>query len=56
MCGGARQVQRLLAARSQRGREIPDLVVAAAAAEAGLIVLQYHSDFDRIAAITGQSM
>lgn len=51
----ARQVQRLLAARSQRGRKIPDLLVAAAAEEAGLIVLHYDSDFDRIAAITGQS-
>ena len=27
----ARQVQRLLASRSQRGRKIPDLLIAAAA-------------------------
>ena len=51
----ARQVQRLLAARSQRGRKIPDLLVAVAAEEAGLEVLHYDADFDRIAAVTGQS-
>jgi len=51
----ARQVQRLLAARSQRGRRVPDLLVAAAAEEAGLAVFRYDTDFDRIAAVTGQS-
>ncbi len=51
----ARQVQRLLAARSQRGRKVPDLLVAAAAEEAGLAILHYDADFDRIAAVTGQS-
>ncbi len=50
----ALQVQRLLAARSQRGRKIPDLVVAAAAEELDLTVLHYDADFDRIAAVTGQ--
>jgi predicted nucleic acid-binding protein len=50
----ARQVQRVLASRSQRGRKIPDLLIAAAAEEAGLIVLHYDTDFDRIAAATGQ--
>ncbi len=50
----ARQVQRLLASRSQRGRKIPDLLVAAAAEAAGLAVLHYDADFDRIAAVTGQ--
>ena len=50
----ARQVQRMLAAQSQRGRKIPDLLVAAAAEEGGLIVIHYDADFDRIAAITGQ--
>jgi predicted nucleic acid-binding protein len=50
----ARQVQRVLAARSQRGRKIPDLLIAAAAEEAGLVVLHYDADFDRIAAATGQ--
>jgi predicted nucleic acid-binding protein len=50
----ARQVQRLLASRSQRGRKVPDLLVAATAEVAGLIVLHYDSDFDRIASVTGQ--
>ena len=50
----ALQVQRLLAARSQRGRKIPDLLVAAAAEALDLTVLHYDADFDRIAAVTGQ--
>lgn len=50
----ARQVQRALAARSQRGRKIPDLLIAAAAEAAGLTVLHYDADFDRIARVTGQ--
>jgi predicted nucleic acid-binding protein len=51
----ALQVQRLLAARSQRGRKIPDLLVAAAAEQLGIAVLHYDADFDAIAAVTGQS-
>ncbi len=50
----ALQVQRLLAAKSQRGRKIPDLLIAAAAEAADLVVLHYDADFDRIAAVTGQ--
>ncbi len=50
----ALQVQRLLAARSQRGRKIPDLLVAAAAEELGAIVLHYDADFDLIGSVTGQ--
>jgi hypothetical protein len=50
----ARQVQRLLASRSQRGRKIPDLLIAAAAEEAQLILLHYDADFDLIAKVTGQ--
>ena len=50
----ARQVQRLLAGRSQSGRKIPDLLVAAAAEDAGLVVLHYEADFERISAVTGQ--
>ncbi len=50
----ARQVQRFLAARSQRGRKIPDLLVAAAAEIEGLSVLHYDRDFDLIARVTGQ--
>jgi predicted nucleic acid-binding protein len=51
----ARQVQRMLAAEHQRGRKVPDLLIAAAAESRGLIVLHYDADFDRIAAVTGQS-
>jgi hypothetical protein len=50
----ARQVQRLLAAKHQRGRKLPDLLVAAAAEARNLTVLHYDADFDRIAAVTGQ--
>jgi predicted nucleic acid-binding protein len=48
------QVQRLLASRSQRGRKIPDLLVAAAAEALNLIVLHYDADFDLISAVTEQ--
>lgn len=50
----ARQVQRMLAARHQRGRKIPDLLVAAAAEANRLAVLHYDADFDRIALVTKQ--
>jgi predicted nucleic acid-binding protein len=50
----ALQVQRLLAARSQRGRKIPDLLVAATAEELEAVVLHYDVDFDLIASVTGQ--
>ena len=50
----ARQVQRLLAAKHQRGRKVPDLLIAAAAEANDLTVLHYDADFDRIAAVTGQ--
>jgi hypothetical protein len=50
----ARQVQRLLASKHQRGRKVPDLLVAAAAEARGLTVLHYDADFDRIAFVTGQ--
>jgi predicted nucleic acid-binding protein len=50
----ALQVQYLLAERSQRGRKIPDLLVAAAAEESGLVLLHYDGDFDLIAEVTGQ--
>lgn len=51
----ARRVQRLLAARHQRGRKVPDLLVAAAAEAENMTVLHYDADFDRIAAVTGQA-
>ncbi|MHB2022397.1 MAG: PIN domain-containing protein [Mycobacteriales bacterium] len=50
----ALQVQRLLAARSQRGRKIPGLLVAAAAEELEATVLHYDADFDLIGSVTGQ--
>jgi predicted nucleic acid-binding protein len=50
----ARQVQRVLASHGQRGRKIPDLLIAAAAEEQKLIVLHYDADFDHIAHATGQ--
>jgi predicted nucleic acid-binding protein len=51
----AKQVQRLLASKHQRGRKLPDLLVAAAAEANGLAVLHYDADFDLIAGVTGQS-
>lgn len=51
----ALEVQALLAEGSQhRAVPLPDLLVAACAETAGLIVLHYDADFERIAAITGQ--
>jgi predicted nucleic acid-binding protein len=50
-------VQDALAERSQhRGAKIADLLIAAAAEVAGLVVLHYDHDFDLIAEITGQPM
>ena len=51
----ALQVQRLLAVRSQRGRKLPDLLVAAAAESLNLSVLHYDVDFEHISAVTGQA-
>ena len=50
----ALQVQSMLATHSQRGRKIPDLLVAAVAEEMGATVLHYDSDFDIISSVTGQ--
>lgn len=48
-------VQDALAGRSQqRGAKIADLLIAAAAEAAGLVVLHYDHDFDLIADVTGQ--
>jgi len=46
--------QRLLAARGQHRRPLPDLIIAAAAAEHDATVLHYDHDFDLIAEVTGQ--
>jgi predicted nucleic acid-binding protein len=51
----ALEVQGRLAKRSQhRGAPLPDLIIAACAEGAGLTVLHYDADYDRIAEITGQ--
>lgn len=50
----AREVQRLLATKHQRGRKVPDLLIAAAAEARDLTVWHYDADFDRISAVTGQ--
>jgi predicted nucleic acid-binding protein len=48
-------VQDLLAERGQqRGAKIADLLIAAAAEAAGLVVLHYDHDCDVIALVTGQ--
>jgi predicted nucleic acid-binding protein len=49
------EVQDVLAAGSQqRGAKIADLLIAAAAEAAGLVVLHYDHDFDLIASVTQQ--
>jgi predicted nucleic acid-binding protein len=51
------EVQDALAERSQhRGAAIADLIIAAAAEAAGLVVLHYDADFDVIATVTGQDV
>lgn len=53
----ALEVQGKLAKRSQhRAVPLPDLIVAACAEGAGLTVLHYDADYDRIAEITGQAV
>ncbi len=50
-------VQLLLSDRGQhRAPSIPDLLVAATAEKAGLVVLAVDKDFDLIAEITGQAV
>jgi len=51
----AKEVQRLLAVKHQRGRKLPDLLIAATAEAAKLTILHYDADFDLIASVTGQS-
>lgn len=53
----ALEVQRLLAHQGglhHRSVKIPDLLVAATAELAGLVVLHYDEDYDRVSALTGQ--
>jgi predicted nucleic acid-binding protein len=52
----ALEVQAKLAQRSQhRAVPLPDLLVAACAENAGLTILHYDADYDRIAKLTGQA-
>ena len=48
------EVQGKLEKKAQHRLPIPDLIVAAAAESAGLTVLHYDADFDRISLVTGQ--
>jgi predicted nucleic acid-binding protein len=53
----ALEVQAKLAERSQhRAVPLPDLLVAACAENAGLTVLHYDADYERIAKLTGQAV
>jgi predicted nucleic acid-binding protein len=53
----ALEVQAKLARRSQhRAVPLPDLLVAACAENAGLTVLHYDADYERIAELTGQAV
>ena len=47
------ELQHALAGRGQHRLPIPDLVISAAAQVAGLVVLHYDADFERIAAAGG---
>ena len=49
-------VQGLLAERGQHRVPLPDLIVAAVAEQAGMVLLHCDRDFDRIAAVTGQAV
>ncbi len=50
-------IQALLARRSEhRGVSLPDLVIAATAERHDLAILHYDRDFDRVAAVTGQTV
>ncbi len=50
---GAVELQQALAHRGHHRVPIPDLVISAAARAAGLVVLHYDADFERIAAAGG---
>ncbi len=55
--GRARDVQKALVQRGQhRAVSIPDLLIAATAEIENLTVLHYDSDFDAVAAVTGQQV
>ncbi|MDE2974705.1 MAG: hypothetical protein OXU64_08315 [Gemmatimonadota bacterium] len=45
-----------MALRGQHSVPIPDLIIAAAAEPAGMLLLHNDADFYRIAAVAGQAM
>jgi predicted nucleic acid-binding protein len=47
------EIQRQLAERGQHRTSIPDVIIAATAAEHDLIVLHYDSDYERLAEVSG---
>lgn len=48
-------VQTALAERGEhRGASLPDLIIAAIAERAGVVVMHYDADYDLIASVTGQ--
>ena len=47
------ELQHALAQRGQHRVPIPDLIISAAAQHAGLVVIHYDADFERIAEIGG---
>ena len=47
------QLQRQLAERGQHRTSIPDVVIAATAAEHDLVVLHYDSDYERLSEVSG---
>jgi predicted nucleic acid-binding protein len=51
--GAAVNLQEALAARGQHRLALPDLIISAAAWAAGLTVLHYDADFERIAEVGG---
>lgn len=53
----ALEVQAMLAEQSQhRAVPLPDLIIAACAEAAGLTVLHYDADYERVAKLTGQGV
>ncbi len=57
-CARALEVQALLAERGgarHRGVKLPDYLIAATAELAGLTVLHYDRDYERVAGATGQA-
>lgn len=52
--GHALEVQGLLAQRGHHRVALPDLIIAAAAEEAGVAVLHYDGDYETIAEVTRQ--